>query len=378
MVKSKILFLVILFALPLFNIQTLLAEDGYRLWLRYDLIQAPQKLEQYRETLQSAAIEGNSPIIQAAREEVSKGLNGLLGKNIPVGNTIQNDATLLIGTPESSPLIASLKLGDRLKAVGDEGYLIFNSKVNNKKCLVIAANKDIGVLYGVFHFLRLIQTQQDISNLNIQSSPKIQHRVLNHWDNLNGSVERGYAGESLWKWEELPEYKDRPRYKDYARANASIGINGTVLNNVNANATILTEVYLKKVAALADVFRPYGIKVYLSARFSAPMEIGKLPTADPLDPKVQEWWKNKAKEIYALIPDFGGFLVKANSEGQPGPQNYGRTHADGANMLADAVGPFGGIVMWRAFVYQDDPKLTGRNKPTPSLNHWTASLEKMY
>ena len=179
--------------------------------------------------------------------------------------------------------------------------------------------------------------------------------MLNHWDNLDGSVERGYAGQSIWDWWNLPDLKD-PRYTDYARANASIGINGTVLNNVNAKADSLTAPYIAKAAALADIFRPWGIKVYLSARFSAPIEIGGLKTADPLDPQVAAWWKAKADEIYRAIPDFGGFLVKANSEGQPGPRDYHRSHADGANMLAAAVAPHKGIVMWRAFVYADtDP-----------------------
>jgi len=177
--------------------------------------------------------------------------------------------------------------------------------------------------------------------------------VLDHWDNLDGYVERGYAGRSLWEWQTLPEWRD-PRYTDYARANASLGINGTVLNNVNANAQSLAPQYLAKAAALADVFRPYGIRVYLSARFSAPIELGGLKTADPLDPAVQRWWRDKADEIYQRIPDFGGFLVKANSEGQPGPQDYGRSHADGANLLADALAPHGGVVMWRAFVYAHD------------------------
>jgi alpha-glucuronidase len=175
---------------------------------------------------------------------------------------------------------------------------------------------------------------------------------LNHWDNLNRSVERGYAGLSIWNWHTLPDYKDQ-RYIDYARANASIGINGTVLTNVNANALVLTAQYLIKVAAIADLFRPYGIKIYLTARFSAPIEIGRLITADPLNDSVKAWWQKKVDEIYQYIPDFGGFLVKANSEGQPGPQSYGRNHADGANMLAKALASHGGIVMWRAFVYSD-------------------------
>jgi alpha-glucuronidase len=181
----------------------------------------------------------------------------------------------------------------------------------------------------------------------------VELRVLDHWDNLDRTVERGYAGFSLWDWHKLPDYLD-PRYTEYARANASIGLNGTVLTNVNANATVLTAAYLEKAAALADVFRPWGIRVYLTARFSAPMEIGGLETADPLAPGVARWWKDKADEIYGHIPDFGGFLVKANSEGQPGPQDYGRSHAEGANVLADAVAPHGGVVMWRAFVYSSE------------------------
>jgi alpha-glucuronidase len=198
-----------------------------------------------------------------------------------------------------------------------------------------------------------LQTHQPIQKLSITSIPKINLRVLNHWDNLDRHVERGYAGISIWNWHTLPGYIDQ-RYIDYARANASIGINGAVLTNVNANSLILTKEYLIKVKALADVFRPYGIKVYLTARFSSPIEIGGLKTADPLDAQVQKWWKQKANEIYSYIPDFGGFLVKANSEGQPGPQDYGRTHADGANMLADAVAPHKGIVIWRAFVYSHE------------------------
>lgn len=209
------------------------------------------------------------------------------------------------------------------------------------------------MLYGAFHFLRLLQTGQSIERLSLESSPRARVRILNHWDNLDRTVERGYAGFSLWNWHKLPGYID-PRYHDYARANASIGINSTVLTNVNANALILTPMYLKKVKALADVFRPYGIRVYLTARFSAPIEIGGLPTADPLDAKVQQWWRDKVKEIYQYVPDFGGFTVKANSEGQPGPQNYGRSHAEGANLIADALEPFGGIVMWRAFVYDNN------------------------
>jgi alpha-glucuronidase len=340
-------------ALLLLNAFSLNGEDGYRLWLRYDRISDPQILAQYTGSVTGWMTEYNSPTIKAACKELQIGLNGLLGKNIPLVTKVNKNGIILIGTPESSPLIASLKLGERLSDLGDEGYLIMSTKYRNKKIIVIAANKDVGVLYGAFGFLRLMQMHKSLSDINIESAPKIKVRLLNHWDNLNRSVERGYAGLSLWNWKALPDTID-PRYTDYARANASIGINGASLTNVNANALILTRGYIEKVAALANVFRPYGIKVYLTARFSAPVEIGKLKTADPLDPEVIAWWKNKADEIYSLIPDFGGFLVKANSEGQPGPQSYNRSHADGANMLANAVAPHNGIVMWRAFVYDNN------------------------
>ncbi len=325
------------------------AEDGYRLWLRYDLISEKNLLSNYRQAITALNINGNSATINITRSELIKGIEGLLGKKLHQQNSLSNGC-IVAGTPSSSTLISSLSLQQQLQQTGKEGFLIFTKQINSKFCIVIAANNDIGVLYGSFHFLRLLQTKQSIQNLSITSIPKIQLRILNHWDNLNRNVERGYAGLSIWKWNVLPDYIDQ-RYIDYARANASIGINGTVLTNVNANALILTKEYLIKVAALANVFRPYGIKVYLTARFSAPVEIGRLKTADPLNDSVQRWWKEKVDEIYQYIPDFGGFLVKANSEGQPGPQTYGRSHADGANMLADAVASHNGIVMWRAFVY---------------------------
>jgi len=313
------------------------AEDGYDLWLRYRPLPAAQ-----RPAARLIAPSADTPTLKVARAELQRGLDGLVG-----GAPTADAPSILLGTPTGSPAVAALNLP--LKGAGDEGYLIRTVG----KTTVIAANSDVGVLYGVFAYLRLVQTGQGVDTLDVLSAPKVNHRLLNHWDNLDGHVERGYAGASLWDWWKLPDYKD-PRYVDYARANASIGINGTVLNNVNAKADSLTAPYIAKAAALADVFRPYGIKVYLSARFSAPIEIGGLKTADPLDPAVRAFWKAKADEIYKVIPDFGGFLVKANSEGQPGPQDYGRTHVDGANMLADAVGPHGGIVMWRAFVYSHE------------------------
>lgn len=329
-----------------------MAEDGYRLWLRYDRIENATLRTEYK-SINYIVLEKESDVLKAAAHELTAALNGLMGVKPSSTNIFSGPGAVILGTPASSSIIASLKLSDKLGKLGDEGFYILSTAVKGKKCIVIAANKDVGVLYGTFHLIRLMQTSKSIQNLSLQSAPRIQHRILNHWDNLDRTVERGYAGFSLWDWHKLPDYID-PRYRDYARANASIGINGSVLTNVNSNAQILTEPYLQKVAALADVFRPYGIKVYLTARFSAPVEIGGLSTADPLEPAVREWWKKKIDEVYNHVPDFGGFVVKANSEGQPGPQNYNRTHADGANMLAEALSSHNGIVMWRAFVYDNN------------------------
>ncbi len=328
--------------------QVILAETGYRLWLRYDKIEDHTSLEKYRSQLKSINFDAKSETAIVAKKEILQALNGLLGQSI---SSTKGLASLIIGTPESSSVMKTL-VSDSMLPNTVDGYLIKTLTVNGQQKIAIASKTDKGLLYGVFHFIRLVQANASITSLAINESPVIKNRILNHWDNLDGTVERGYAGSSLWEWHKLPGFTPT-RYTDYARANASIGINGTVLNNVNTNALSLTVPYLIKTAALAKVFRPYGIKVYLSARFSAPIEIGGLKTADPLDPQVKLWWSQKAKEIYQYIPDFGGFLVKANSEGQPGPQNYRRNHADGANMLADALAPFGGIVMWRAFVYDD-------------------------
>lgn len=341
--KFKIAFLLA------FLTQFSFAETGYRLWLRYDKIENQALLEKYISQIKSVNFEGNSETDKVAKKELFQALNGLLASKII--SSSGSSASLIVGTPKSSATIkAIIKLNDLPKV--EDGFLIKSVTLNGQQKIIISSLSDKGVLYGVFHFIKLLQANGSLVNLNIVESPAIKNRILNHWDNLDGTVERGYAGSSLWEWHKLPGFTPT-RYTDYARSNASIGINGTVLNNVNTNALSLTVPYLVKTAALAKVFRPYGIKVYLSARFSAPIEIGGLKTADPLDPQVKQWWIEKAKEIYQYIPDFGGFLVKANSEGQPGPQNYGRNHADGANMLADALAPFGGIVMWRAFVYDD-------------------------
>jgi alpha-glucuronidase len=326
------------------------AEDGYDLWLRYRPVEQPWA-DRYRAALTQLVAGGASPTLQVAHAELQRGLQGLLGVTLADANDVSQDGALVIGTRRSLQLLAGLKLS--LPPVGSQGYAIHSATLGGHRALILAAEDDVGVLYGVFHLLRLMQTRQPLDRLELQETPVLQLRVLNHWDNLDRSVERGYAGQSIWDWHKLPDYID-PRYVDYARANASLGINATVLTNVNSNAVSLRPDYLAKTAALANVLRPYGIRVFLTLRFAAPIEIGGLRTADPADPAVKQWWQAKAAEIYRLIPDFGGFLVKANSEGQPGPQDYGRSHADGANMLADAVAPFGGIVMWRAFVYSNE------------------------
>ncbi|MEQ8581535.1 MAG: alpha-glucuronidase family glycosyl hydrolase [Marinoscillum sp.] len=326
------------------------AETGYELWLRYNKIQNPELLNSYLGQIKAFNVIGTSATHDVIKNELSLGLSGLLGQ--PFVPSTNDDASLLAGL-SGEPSIAKYLSESELKQIGEEGYLVKSVSQKEKSRFLITAKDPAGLLYGTFHFLKLLQTHQNLASINVLENPKVDIRILNHWDNLDRTSERGYAGFSIWDWHKLPDYLDQ-RYIDYARANASIGLNATVLTNVNANALVLTPAYLEKVKALADLFRPYGIKVYLTARFSAPIEIGGLDTADPLNKEVIKWWEEKVQEIYRYIPDFGGFLVKANSEGQPGPQNYSRSHAEGANMMADALKPFGGVVMWRAFVYSSE------------------------
>jgi len=302
---------IFIFSFIILSVFAIQAEDGHDLWLRgkgtnpVNVICAKK-----------------SPTLSIAIKELQQGWQG--------------------NTNEKIELV--VKSSD--KAIRDDGFRIGKNSIQ--------ANSDIGILYGVYDLLRRQQTGENIHEE--VCNPSYERRILNHWDNnLTGTIERGYAGRSIF-WRKGKDSlnvmdADRQLWQEYARANASIGINGTVLNNVNASPLILTGDYLERTKAIADVLRPYGIKTYLSINFASPQVIGGLKTADPLNTEVILWWKSKIKEIYDLIPDFGGFLVKANSEGQPGPQDFGRTHADGANMLADALAPFGGIVMWRAFVY---------------------------
>ena len=296
-----------LFYIAIVFVTQMAAEDGSHLWLRLP-VNAHAKISAPRQ----------SPTLNIAVEELQQAWKGA-----PVRLVIQKD-----------------------KQLQAEGFRIRHE--DNK--ITLTSPTETGLLYAAYHLLRMQETGQNVVEAQTTENPAYNLRILNHWDNMDRTVERGYAGQSLWNWEELPNTLS-DRYKEYARANASIGINGTVLNNVNASPKILSAEYLQKVKALADIFRPYGLRVYLSVNFASPMALDSLSTADPLDKEVIRWWKNKVKEIYRIIPDFGGFLVKANSEGQPGPCDFGRTHAEGANMLADALKPYKGIVMWRAFVY---------------------------
>jgi alpha-glucuronidase len=351
--SRKVFIICLCIALQIFAAARAGAEDGYRLWLRYELL--PQHaISLYRPRVAAVVVEGKSATLDILRAELADGCSRMIGQRVPVAGEVNGDGALIAGTPRSSHLIAGLGWERELTALGPEGFRIRSVKLGRHVATVIASIGEVGTLYGAFHFLRLMQTLQSINRLDVNQKPGLRLRVLDHWDNLDGTVERGYAGRSLWGWNSLPSKVDA-RLLDYARANASIGINGSVLNNVNASSESLSNEYLRATASIADAFRPYGVRVYLSARFSAPIELGGLKTADPLDPEVAAWWKKKADEIYELIPDFGGFLVKANSEGQPGPRTYNRSHADGANMLAKALAPHGGVVMWRAFVYDAKP-----------------------
>jgi len=329
--------------------QTLSTVDtGYELWLNYKPL--PESgLKQSAIRYGSRISLPGSRYDEVIREELERALKALL----TITPTIVQD--------EAAGIQMSFC---KDKGLGEEGYIIRSGKMR----ITLQAYSDAGFLYGTFRLIRLIQCGYPLEQLNIKEIPALEFRMINHWVGLGGTVERGYAGKGLWAWDDLPK-KIEPRYADYARAEASIGINAVILNNVNADPRILGHDYLEKVAALADIFRKYHIKVYLAPNFAAPVKsstakdagkqwggvgIGHLDTADPLNPEVQKWWTDKVNEIYSLIPDFGGFLVKANSEGMAGPQDYHRSHVDGANMLARALKPHGGIVLWRTFVYNPE------------------------
>ena len=337
--------------LPLFTllllcnsfITTAQITKDYDLWLQY------QKSSVANGIFKNIALNAKNETDKAIQNEL-KTASERMFQYSPTFSNSENATLIIKKTSELEP--TQKKIIDKANALNDEGFAIETIQNKGKKTVLITAKNSLGLLYGTFRLLRELQINPSKKDFSIADEPKLKVRMLNHWDNLDGTVERGYAGSSIWNWQKLPDFIDK-KYIDYARANASVGINGVALINVNSNALILTPQYLEKVSALAKAFRPYGIKVYLTARFSAPIEIGGLKTADPLNQEVQQWWNNKVNEIYKFIPDFGGFLVKANSEGQPGPQNYGRNHVDGANMMAKALKPHQGIVMWRAFVYSE-------------------------
>lgn len=340
-----------LFLLLMISPFLVFAESGADLWLRYAKVdEALQK--EYAKTFSSLVVTESGDLIESATNEWKTAFQQITGASVRETSRPRNNALILITAPNK--LVNEYNLASDLKECGTEGFIIKTVKKGADKMTVIAANSQAGLLYGTFSLIRQLQTSQPVADLNIQENPKYNLRVLNHWDNLDGTVERGYAGHSIW-WnrnETLTELL--PSYMHYARANASVGINGTVINNVNANPNVLTSEYIERFAEFADILRPFNIKIYMSVNFASPSVLDGLETADPLNKDVITWWENRVKEIYQKIPDFGGFLVKANSEGQPGPMDFGRTHVDGANMLAKVLKPYNGIVMWRAFVYEPE------------------------
>ncbi|KFL17022.1 alpha-glucuronidase [Geobacillus stearothermophilus] len=314
-------------------------------WLRYE------RKDQYsRLRFEEIVAKRTSPIFQAAVEELQKGLRSMMEIEPQVVQEVNETAnSIWLGTLEDEefkrPLEGTL--------VHPEGYVIRSDVDDGPFRIYIIGKTDAGVLYGVFHFLRLLQMGENIAQLSIIEQPKNRLRMINHWDNMDGNIERGYAGRSIF-FAGGQFVKQNQRIKDYARLLASVGINAISINNVNVHKTetkLITDHFLPDVAEVADIFRTYGIKTFLSINYASPIEVGGLPTADPLDPEVRRWWKETAKRIYQYIPDFGGFVVKADSEFRPGPFTYGRDHAEGANMLAEALAPFGGLVIWRCFVY---------------------------
>jgi alpha-glucuronidase len=321
------------------------AEDGYELWLRYRPLPADQRQEIGREIRRVLAI-GDEPSVAVARTELVRALSSLVPDSPPGTTGRPVPGALVIGTGA-----ALARHGLPVPApVPGGGYAIDRVAIEGGEVIVAAGADGPAVVHAVFALVRSLQVGGGLGGLPLRAGPAVDHRVLAHWDNLDGSIERGYAGTSLWDWSSLPETVTE-RYTDYARACASLGINGTCLTNVNADPRILSGPYLAKVAALAEVLRPYGIRVWLAPHWSTPILLGDLDTADPSDPAVRSWWCRKVDEIYRLVPDFAGFQVKADSEGQPGPHHYGADHARGANMLAEALAPHRGLVLWRAFVY---------------------------
>ncbi|WP_058306607.1 alpha-glucuronidase family glycosyl hydrolase [Gracilibacillus massiliensis] len=317
----------------------------YNMWLQYRPI---SDTTQYEQLINEISVFGHTPAIEAAKQELHMALSQMLNQSVDVK---ENDFSgkIVIGTTKELENVLDAKQIQKLKASNDEGYLLSSSDHQLK----VIGNSDRAVLYGVHHLIRLVQLEKDLRNLEMYQQPKNQFRMLNQWDNLDGSVERGYSGKSIF-YKNGKIVQDKSRIKDYARYLSSVGINAISINNVNVwkeETYFITKKYLPEIKEIADIFRAYGVTLYLSINFASPMAIGGSSTADPLDHSVREWWKDKVTEIYEYIPDFGGFVVKADSEHRPGPFTYDRDHADGSNMLAEALAPFDGKVVWRCFVY---------------------------
>lgn len=329
----------------------------YYCWLGYNRIKNEELISEYRNRLEQIVISGDTPLLNSAREELSRGIKEMTGFKPRFTSSLEGRSALVIAKTNDTNLLnhfidsKAITQGE-LKRINEEGYLIKSLNNRQQKCLLVTAKTDRGILYGVFHLLRLLQLESDLEKISLLDNPVNPLRMINHWDNLDGSIERGYAGRSLfYQNNQLVENLDR--VKDYARLLASIGINSIAINNVNVHReeTRLISDRLDMVKGLAEIFRTYGIKTFLSINFASPIDIGGLKTADPLDSAVREWWQGIARRIYKEIPDFGGFLVKADSEHRPGPFTYNRNHAEGANMLAEALEPYGGLLIWRCFVY---------------------------
>ncbi|RKP51595.1 alpha-glucuronidase [Cohnella endophytica] len=325
-------------------------DNGYDCWLNYKYIEEDRLRNSYVESCAQITVIGESAVMQSARRELSLALTSMLGKAPESGSFPVSDSGIVAGTFGSSPVFDELAREYVIDELGDEGYVI---RAMDNDRLYLAAATDKGVLYAVFHFIRLLQTGESIEGLRVRQVPGNGLRMINHWDNMDGSIERGYAGNSIF-YRDGEFVGDKGRIRDYARLLASGAINAVSINNVNVHqqeSKLITKQFLPEVAIVADIFGDYGIRLYLSVNFASPIEIGGLDTADPLAPEVSEWWMRAARDIYRYVPDFGGFVVKADSEFRPGPFTYGRNHADGANMIADALEPFGGEVIWRCFVY---------------------------
>lgn len=327
-------------------------EIEYQCWLKYERVSNEQVLRQYREWLGNIVLTEETPVILSARAELLVGIRNLLGQEPLVTDIPQKDRFVLLGTLGSNPLTSGVIDNNEDERIDEEGYIIKTVHRSEQEYIAIMAKSDRGILYGVYHFLRLLQTEQELTNINTWEAPVNPLRMINHWDNMDGSIERGYAGNSIF-YKDYQLTDNLERVRDYARLLASIGINSIAVNNVNVHQeeTRLIKDRLEIAENLAGIFRDYGIKVFLSINFASPIQLSGLSTADPLDEKVREWWRQVVVEIYQRIPDFGGFLVKADSEDRPGPFTYNRNHAEGANMLAEALEPFGGVLIWRCFVY---------------------------